>query len=120
MRWHTNGRSLAGGRNFASIRNPMRRLRVSRHFLQEIREVVGMLLLFVGMREKFPGDGLRVEPACHEVMSPVPQDADDLGGECVIEKPQYVLAIGALPRSDRALVDVLTRPLAQLLHVAGN
>ena len=56
-------------------------------------------------------------PLRHEVVPLVAQDADDLGGERLVEELDHGLAVGPVARGDRALLDVLARACAERLDV---
>ena len=76
-----------------------------------------MALLLVRVREEFRGDALRMDALRHEVVAPVAQHADQLGGERVVELLEHRLAVGAVAGGHRALVEVLAGALAQGLNV---
>ena len=53
-------------------------------------------------------------------MALVPQYADDLGGERLVEELQYGTAVVLVAGRDGALLDMRARPPSQLLHVADE
>src|SRR6185503_16896225 len=77
------------------------------------RDQVGVLLLIVGMLQELGRHALGVDALGHEVVALVPQHADDLGGERLVEELDHHAAVGVVPGSDRAFGDVLPGPLAQ-------
>jgi hypothetical protein len=50
-------------------------------------------------------------------MALVAQHADQLGGECFIQRLDHVLAVGGMAGSDRTILDMRSRALAQGLDV---
>src|SRR5688572_1205358 len=81
------------------------------------RDLVGMLLLVVGVLEELRRHALGVDALRHEVMALVAQRADDLGRERLVEELEDHAAVGVVPGSHRALRDVLPGPPAQRLDV---
>src|SRR5688500_14620333 len=82
-----------------------------------LRDLVGMLLLVVGVLEELRRHALGVDALRHEVMALGAPRADDLGGERLVEELEDHAAVGVVPGSHRALRDVLPGPLAQRLDV---
>jgi hypothetical protein len=50
----------------------------------------------------------------------VPEDADELGGERLVQQAEDRIAVRVVIGGDRAALDVLPRPLAQRLDVGQN
>jgi len=65
---------------------------------------VGMGLLLVGMHEKFTGYGWRGQARSREVMTFVSQNADQFGGQGVIQQLDDVLAPGVFPFNDGSVI----------------
>src|SRR3954468_10987806 len=80
-------------------------------------DLVGVLLLLLGVLEKFRRHALRVDALRHEVMALVAQRADDLGGERLVQELQHHAAVGVVAGSHRPFGDVLPGTPAQRLDV---
>jgi hypothetical protein len=80
-------------------------------------EQVRVTLLFDCMLGEFIRDRLGVQSRRHEVMTFVPKDAYDFGGQCLVQHAQYSLEIGLIALRDRTLLYVLARASAELLNV---
>ena len=61
--------------------------------LDYLGQLVGVLFLILGVIQEFFGDGIPLEAACGEVVVLVAQQADELGGECVVEDSDHALSV---------------------------
>jgi hypothetical protein len=69
-----------------------------------------VFLFFIRMFFKFSGDCLGVNPRGHVVMAFVPQDADNLGRQGLVQQLNYSFAVSTIPLGDGAILYVLTGP----------
>src|SRR5207237_9316900 len=78
-------------------------------------DLIGVLLLLLRVLLELLGDALAVDPRSHEVVTPVPQRADDLRGERFVEQLgrrvqirrgawRYCSALAGLARTARTLL----------------
>ena len=70
------------------------------------------------MLEKFSCHAFRVNAGGHEVMPPVPEDADDFGGQGLIQDFDCCLPVSLIAFGNRAILDVLTGALAQSFDIS--
>ena len=71
--------------------------------------MVGVDLLLVGVLEELRRDGPGADPLGGVVVPLVPQHADDLGGQDLVEHGDHPFAVGRVGVGDRALLDLGTR-----------
>lgn len=76
---------------------------------------VGVVLLLGGMQQELLRNRLGVEALGRVVVLLVAQDADQLGGQCCVEHRDDPIEVGAVGGGNRALLDLLAGPLAQVL-----
>ena len=86
-----------------------REVRGSAQLDDALRDLVRVALFLVRVLEELLGHALGMNPARHEVMATVPQDADEFGRERSIEKLQHGLAVRRIARRDGAFIDVQSR-----------
>ena len=77
-----------------------------------LRDLVGMSLFFVRMVEKFLSDTLRMNAACHEMMTPVAQYTHEFRCQRIIEQLEYDFAVRGVARCNGPLIEVLASALA--------
>src|SRR5438034_8324099 len=53
----------------------------------------------------------------HEVMAPIAQNANDFGGQRIVEKLEHRSTVGGIARRYRTVLDMLSSALAQSLDV---
>src|SRR5882724_11382750 len=82
-----------------------------------LSDLVRMRLLIVGVLEELACDGLGMNAAGHEVMTLVTQNAYDLGSKHFIQDGDHLCAIRLIAVGDRALLEVLARPLPDLFDI---
>src|SRR4029079_6019274 len=80
-------------------------------------DLVGVLLLLVGVLQELRRHALGMDALRHVVMELVAQRADDLGGERLVEELQHHAAVGVVTGSHRPLGDVLPGTPTQRLDV---
>src|SRR2546430_2006892 len=71
---------------------------------------IGVLLFLVRVLLELLGDALAVDSGGHEEVAPVPEVADNLGGEGLVEQLERRSQVGLVVRRDGALLDVLAGP----------
>ncbi len=76
-----------------------------------------MELFFIRMLQKLLSDTLRIDPASHEIMSLIAQDADDFCRERVVEDSNNRITIGRISRCDSPLFDMFSRAITQLQDI---
>ncbi len=81
-------------------------------------QAIGVFLLLIGVLEELGGGDAGFQPGRHVVVTLVAQVADQLGGQRLVQQVDHHLAVGGIALGDRAVLDVLTGPLAQALLVA--
>ena len=69
---------------------------------------VGMALFFGGVLGKFGGHRSRVQSLGHVEVPLVPQHADQLGGQGLVQHANHPLPVGAVGIGDRSLINVFT------------
>ena len=71
----------------AALRQAVRRqIRFAAELDDAFGDLVGVALFLVRVCEKLLGDRLRVDAARHEVVTPIAQHANDLGGQRIVEQ----------------------------------
>src|SRR2546430_2218869 len=70
------------------------------------------------MLEELLRHALRVNAARHEIVAPVAQHADKLGGQRIVQQLEHNVAVRRIPCGDRPFGDVLAGALAQCLDVS--
>ena len=75
------------------------------------------------MFEELVGGNVGFQAVGHEVVALVAQDADQFGGQRLVEQTQDLFTVGAVAFGHRAVLDVLARTFAQggyirQMHVA--
>ncbi len=80
-------------------------------------DLVGMLLLLLGMLEELGGRDLGAQAPRGEMVLAIAQHAHDLGGERGLQQLDHLLPVGAVAVGDGPLHDMLARPFAQRLHI---
>ena len=83
-----------------------------------LRDPVGVLLLLDRVLHELVGDGLVVDSGGHVVVPPVPQGADDLRRQRLVEELDRRLNVALVGRGHRALFHVLPGAPPDLLDVA--
>src|SRR5215472_13746540 len=83
------------------------------------RDHIGVLLLLIGMLEKFGPDGIREYAVDGEVVALGAQHADELGRQDLVQNLDHLLAIGLVAGRDGAVADLGAGPVADLRDV-GN
>ena len=92
-------------------------LRFAAELLDALRDLVRMLLLFLGVLEKLRLHRLRVNPRRHEVVKFVPQHAHELRRERLVQDGDGLLAIETIVLRHGAVGDVLPCAIAKLLDL---
>src|ERR1700684_660006 len=96
-------------------------LRVEVRFAIELSDSfgnpVGMLLLFIGVLQKFFFDGFCVHSFSHKEMPLIAEDAHEFGREDVIEYFYYLVSVGAVTFGYRTVFHMLARTFANIVDV---
>jgi hypothetical protein len=80
--------------------------------------LIGVTLLFVGVLQKLSRDTFGVDPGSHEIVTLVPQHANDFRRQRFIQHLDHGLSVGLIAFGYRALVDVLACSFAERFDVS--
>src|SRR6266568_2379237 len=92
-------------------------VRLPAQLVDALADLVGVLLLLAGMGSELPLHRLAMDPLRGDGVELVPQHADQLGRQRVVEELEGGRDVSFVVAGDGAFVHVLPCPPAQLLHV---
>src|SRR5262249_39084232 len=81
-------------------------------------DLIGVPLLLLRVLLELLRHALAVDPRGHEVVAPIPERADDLGGQRLVEQLERRGQVGPVVGRDRPLLYVLSGSAPDLLDVA--
>jgi len=107
---------VESGRSLLTFKGPVQPSAMK--LREELETVVGDGSLVVRVLEKFSGHAFSMYSRGHEIMAFIPQHTDDFGRQRLVQNFHCRLAIRAITFGHSAILDVLSRALAQSLNVS--